>query len=203
MLGPFLARFFECVGKGERGAFTLLARARVEFSQPIPPPPPPLHPTPHTPSPLSLPSSRTGLGFVLPAYLCAKVLAAGGPAEDIRRWATYWTVLAGFTSLEWAVLDRVVWWVPLYPELKVAFIVWLGRGGAGVVWRGLAAPALHSHGPAIDAAACAVREGLASAAATRLGGLGSALRAGAAGAVGRLQAVQAQAAAASAAAGKR
>ena len=112
-------------------------------------------------------------------------------------------MLAGFTTLEWAVLDRTVWWLPLYPELKVASIVWLSRGGAATVWRGLAAPALHTHGPAIDAAAGAVREGLASAAAARLGGLGAALRTGAAGAVGRLQAVQAQAAAASAAAGAK
>jgi len=153
-------------------------------------------------SPLSTPPSihRTGLGFVLPAYLCAKVLAAGGPAEEIRKWCTYWTVLAGFTTLEWALLDRTVFWLPLYPELKVAFIVWLSQGGgAATVWRCLAAPALHTHGPAIDAAAGAVRESLASAAAARLGGWGTSLRATAAGAVGRLQAVQAQAAAASAA----
>jgi hypothetical protein len=199
MLGPFLARFFQCVMFFLRGAFV---HARPSVT------PPTTDPTSipflfSLPSPIPpSPARRTGLGYVLPAYLCAKVLAAGGPAEEIRGWATYWTVFSSFCVLEWLFLDRFLFFLPLFPELKVATVVWLwhpATRGAAVVWRSLAAPALHEHGPKLDAAAGALRDGLASAAAARLGGVGASLRARAAGAVGRLQAVQA--AAASAAAG--
>ena len=91
------------------------------------------------------------------------------------------------------VLDRALFWLPLYAELKVAASVWLwhpATDGAGVVFDQYVVPLLDDHGPAIEGAASAAWATAAAAAGRRAGGLLAAARGGVEGGVAALRGVQ-------------
>mmetsp|Transcript_9301 Transcript_9301/g.56634 ORF Transcript_9301/g.56634 Transcript_9301/m.56634 type:complete len:174 (+) Transcript_9301:3382-3903(+) len=67
-----------------------------------------------------------GLGYVYPAYQCYKTVERreSGGNEELKRWCTYWIILAIFTVSE-GLLDRFVGWMPLYGFAKVGLVVYL------------------------------------------------------------------------------
>jgi receptor expression-enhancing protein 1/2/3/4 len=72
--------------------------------------------------------------------------------EALRGWCIYWTVMALYTAGT-QVSDRFVFWLPMYSEAKVAFVVYLWHPrtqGALYVYDAFVAPFLAKHETAID-----------------------------------------------------
>lgn len=95
------------------------------------------------------PTRSNVLGHIYPAYASYKAVLSGAASEHTQ-WLSYWcgsghrrgirtrpdaaphpavnllcrVVTAVFTLFE-SVADRVISWLPLYWEAKLAFIVWL------------------------------------------------------------------------------
>ena len=72
--------------------------------------------------------------------------------EALRGWCIYWTVMALYTAGT-QVSDRFVFWLPMYSEAKVAFVVYLWHPrtqGALYVYDAFVAPFLARHETAID-----------------------------------------------------
>eukprot|EP00884_Botryococcus_braunii_P018980 jgi/Botrbrau1/5766/Bobra.0134s0034.1 len=91
-------------------------------------------------------------GFVWPAYQSFKSLSQKN-AEETRSWCIYWVVLAIFTFLERVALDRLLFWVPFYYEVKVALVVYLWHpktAGAVYLYSHLLEPFLSKHEAIID-----------------------------------------------------
>merc|ERR1712070_280555 len=63
------------------------------------------------------------VGFVYPAYASFKALEADNHVED-RQWLTYWVVYSCFCLVE-GFLEMVLFWVPFYYPLKLAFLFYL------------------------------------------------------------------------------
>lgn len=65
------------------------------------------------------------LGYVYPAFECYKAVEKNRvEIEQLRFWCQYWIIVAALTVLE-RFGDIFVSWLPLYGEMKVAFIVYL------------------------------------------------------------------------------
>jgi hypothetical protein len=63
------------------------------------------------------------LGVAYPCLSCAKASIQ----EDVdasSQWLTYWVVYAAVKSFE-SLGEWVISWVPMYPEVKLAFVCWL------------------------------------------------------------------------------
>jgi receptor expression-enhancing protein 1/2/3/4 len=91
------------------------------------------------------------LGFVWPAYQCFKAVESND-ADAIREWAVYWLTLAIFTGAE-RLLDMFVFWMPLYYEAKLLFVVWLWHPrskGAVYLYQHSLQPLLLAHEQTID-----------------------------------------------------
>ena len=72
--------------------------------------------------------------------------------EALRGWCIYWTVL-GLYTVGVQIADRFVFWLPMYCEAKVAFVVYLWHPrtqGALYVYDAFVAPFLVKHEPDID-----------------------------------------------------
>lgn len=82
------------------------------------------------------------VGALHPAYLSCKAVRARSP-RDYVRWMMYWVVFAVFLCVE-PLADLVFGCcLPLYAELKIAFVFWLQSGttrGASLVFRKLVLP---------------------------------------------------------------
>eukprot|EP01023_Acetabularia_acetabulum_P065855 TRINITY_DN8776_c0_g3_i1.p1 TRINITY_DN8776_c0_g3~~TRINITY_DN8776_c0_g3_i1.p1 ORF type:complete len:336 (+),score=46.72 TRINITY_DN8776_c0_g3_i1:121-1128(+) len=62
-------------------------------------------------------------GYLWPAYRTYKTLEEG-QYDSTRQWCIYWGVFGTLSVCE-QILDKFLFWVPLYHEFKVAFVVWL------------------------------------------------------------------------------
>eukprot|EP00873_Tetraselmis_striata_P027182 jgi/Tetstr1/447446/TSEL_003705.t1 len=91
------------------------------------------------------------LGYTYPAYKCYKVVEQRR-AEVLREWCIYWLILALWTACE-RVADYVIFWIPMYYEAKVAFVVYLWHPktqGALYLYNTLLRPVLTRHEGTID-----------------------------------------------------
>lgn len=91
------------------------------------------------------------LGYIYPVYCTFKALEKKKP-DGVRTWCEYWVVMAVFTVLE-QVGDMTVFWLPMYNESKVLFVVWLWHQrtqGAAYVYGTVLAPLLQRHETEID-----------------------------------------------------
>lgn len=77
----------------------------------------------------------------------------GSKLVEIRRVLAFWAVHGAFTFAEYFV-DFFVWWIPLYFEAKVLFLLWLVQGnfnGAIFVFDNLICEVFCHHETDIDA----------------------------------------------------
>merc|ERR1719181_112480 len=63
------------------------------------------------------------VGFCYPAFASFKALEANNH-EDDRQWLTYWVVYSCFMMVE-GFLEIILFWVPFYYPLKLAFLFYL------------------------------------------------------------------------------
>lgn len=93
------------------------------------------------------------LGALYPAYLSCKAVRARSP-RDYVRWMMYWVVFAAFLCIE-PLADLVFGCcLPLYAEIKIAFVFWLQSSttrGASLVFRKLVLPEFSRREDDIDA----------------------------------------------------
>lgn len=92
-----------------------------------------------------------GLGYLYPAYQSYKAVKTNDPALHTQ-WLMYWCVSTYFSFVE-AFGDRILSWVPLYYEAKVALLIWLVTPyfkGATKIYDRLLAPYLHQYEKDID-----------------------------------------------------
>mmetsp|Transcript_6033 Transcript_6033/g.10894 ORF Transcript_6033/g.10894 Transcript_6033/m.10894 type:complete len:163 (-) Transcript_6033:204-692(-) len=90
-------------------------------------------------------------GYVYPAYMCYKVLEQRR-VEVLREWCIYWFVLALWTAAE-RIADYVIFWIPLYYEAKVLFVLYLWHPktqGALYLYDSALRPFLSRHERTID-----------------------------------------------------
>ncbi|XP_010246545.1 PREDICTED: putative HVA22-like protein g [Nelumbo nucifera] len=65
------------------------------------------------------------LGYVYPAFECFKTMERNRVEIDqLRFWCQYWVIVALLTALE-RVGDVFISWLPMYGEMKLAFIIYL------------------------------------------------------------------------------
>jgi len=90
------------------------------------------------------------LGCLLPCYRTFKSFSEKD--EDQSAWLTFWMIFAVFSTVE-VLLDMLLWWFPLYYELKVAFVLVLQPtfGNVAAVIYKRAEPKLVAASPSIDA----------------------------------------------------
>ena len=73
---------------------------------------------------LFLPSFMISLaGLVYPAFCSSKAVQE----KDIdmsTQWLAYWMIYTALTTIE-APLSSLLYFIPLYPELKLCFVLWL------------------------------------------------------------------------------
>jgi hypothetical protein len=99
--------------------------------------------------------------------------------EALRGWCIYWTVMALYTAGT-QVSDRFVFWLPMYSEAKVAFVVYLWHPrtqGALYVYDAFVAPFLAKHETAIDRHIDETRVSVGDVVARRARATSSSLRA--------------------------
>merc|ERR1711998_78112 len=63
------------------------------------------------------------VGSVYPAYASFKALENDNHSED-RLWLTYWVVYSSFCLIE-GFLEYILFWVPFYYPIKLAFLFYL------------------------------------------------------------------------------
>ncbi|CAE7938369.1 REEP5 [Symbiodinium sp. KB8] len=91
-----------------------------------------------------------GLGF--PAYQSFKALETKEDHQDDIQWLTYWVVFSSFTVLE-TFVEYIVYFIPFYFALKLAFIVWLmlpGHNNAESLYKNIIRPLLVKYEVVID-----------------------------------------------------
>merc|ERR1712224_1046111 len=94
------------------------------------------------------------VGFVYPAYASFKSLEANDVNED-RLWLTYWVVYSCFCLIE-GFLEYVLFWVPFYYPIKLAFLFYLflpQTKGAMMIYESFLSKALRPYVSMIDSAA--------------------------------------------------
>uniref|UniRef100_A0A7S0Z3J5 Receptor expression-enhancing protein n=1 Tax=Hemiselmis tepida TaxID=464990 RepID=A0A7S0Z3J5_9CRYP len=101
------------------------------------------------------------VGHVYPLYRTFKACNVPDGAASIdgkklvalRRVLAFWAVHGSFTFAEYFV-DWLVWWLPMYYEAKILFLLWLVYGhfeGAVWIFDNLIVEALNQHQGDIDA----------------------------------------------------
>ena len=91
------------------------------------------------------------VGQALPAYKTFKAVEADKP-ELLRKWAIYWLVFAALDAVD-NVTDNVLFWLPLYYEIKLALVVFLWHprfDGATHVYETMLQPLLARHEETVD-----------------------------------------------------
>merc|ERR1712070_148100 len=94
------------------------------------------------------------VGFVYPAYASFKSLESQNTNDD-RLWLTYWVVYSCFCLIE-GFLEYVLFWVPFYYPIKLAFLFFLflpQTKGAMKLYEQFRRPALKPYVSMIDGAA--------------------------------------------------
>merc|ERR1711934_662491 len=94
------------------------------------------------------------VGFVYPAYASFKSLESQNTNDD-RLWLTYWVVYSCFCLIE-GFLEYVLFWVPFYYPIKLAFLFFLflpQTKGAMQLYEKFLRPALKPYVTMIDGAA--------------------------------------------------
>merc|ERR1711990_190955 len=94
------------------------------------------------------------VGFVYPAYASFKSLESQNTNDD-RLWLTYWVVYSCFCLIE-GFLEYVLFWVPFYYPIKLAFLCYLflpQTKGAVQLYEKFLRPALKPYVTLIDGAA--------------------------------------------------
>merc|ERR1719247_3877331 len=110
------------------------------------------------------------VGFVYPAYASFKSLEANDVNED-RLWLTYWVVYSCFCLIE-GFLEYVLFWVPFYYPIKLAFLFFLflpQTKGAMKLYEQFLRPALKPYVTMIDGAATDAINKVQGAASTLAG----------------------------------
>lgn len=91
------------------------------------------------------------VGTVYPGYMSYKAVTTKN-VEEYMRWMKYWTVFSFYTAVEF-VTDIFLSWIPLYYELKIAFVMYLfmpQTRGADTVFTWYLQPLLKEHEGTID-----------------------------------------------------
>ncbi|ETW08332.1 hypothetical protein H310_00942 [Aphanomyces invadans] len=91
------------------------------------------------------------VGFVYPAYMSFKALNTETSGDDTQ-WLTYWVVYSAFNLTE-QITDTLLFWVPMYFFIKIAFLVWCYHPstlGATTIYESLIKPNLAGHVNQID-----------------------------------------------------
>merc|ERR1711977_416766 len=110
------------------------------------------------------------VGFIYPAYASFKSLnskSTDKSTDDDRQWLTYWVVYCCFSLIE-GFLEYILFWVPFYYPIKLAFLFYLflpQTQGAMQIYSKFLQPLLHPYVAIIDGAASAVANKANSAAA--------------------------------------
>merc|ERR1712070_1226549 len=97
------------------------------------------------------------VAVVYPAYASFKSLEAKSESED-RAWLTYWVVYSCFSLIE-GFLEYMLFWVPFYYPMKLAFLFFLflpQTKGAMKLYEQFLRPALKPYVSIIDEAGSAV-----------------------------------------------
>lgn len=69
----------------------------------------------------------TTVEFIYPSYASFKALELSvlhDNHEEAIRWLNYWAIIGIFTAIE-RILHKPLHYIPYYPTLKVAFLLWL------------------------------------------------------------------------------
>ncbi|ETV89733.1 hypothetical protein H257_00899 [Aphanomyces astaci] len=91
------------------------------------------------------------VGFIYPAYMSFKALNTDTAGDDTQ-WLTYWVVYSAFNLTE-QITDTLLFWVPMYFFIKIAFLVWCYHPstlGATTIYESLIKPNLAGHVNQID-----------------------------------------------------
>merc|ERR1712164_181254 len=94
------------------------------------------------------------VGFVYPAFASFKALDSKNEGEE-RNWLIYWVVYSCFCLVE-GFLEYVLFWVPFYYPIKLAFLCYLflpQTKGAVQLYEKFLRPALKPYVTLIDGAA--------------------------------------------------
>uniref|UniRef100_A0A1D1XK12 HVA22-like protein n=1 Tax=Anthurium amnicola TaxID=1678845 RepID=A0A1D1XK12_9ARAE len=93
------------------------------------------------------------LGYAYPSFECFRVLEQNRPEiEQLRFWCQYWIIMGLLTALE-RFGDMFVSWLPLYGEVKLAFIIYLWHPrtkGTWYIYNKFIMPCLASNEPRIS-----------------------------------------------------
>merc|ERR1711881_584194 len=94
------------------------------------------------------------VGFVYPAFASFKALDSKNEGEE-RNWLIYWVVYSCFCLVE-GFLEYVLFWVPFYYPIKLAFLFYLflpQTKGAMMIYESFLSKALRPYVSMIDSAA--------------------------------------------------
>ncbi|CAA6667616.1 unnamed protein product [Spirodela intermedia] len=93
------------------------------------------------------------LGYVYPAFECFRAIERKEPkVEQLLFWCRYWVIMGLLTALE-RFGDMFVSWLPMYGEVKLAFVIYLWHPkteGARHIYREFFFPWLAKHEPHIN-----------------------------------------------------
>ncbi|XP_041711003.1 receptor expression-enhancing protein 1-like isoform X2 [Coregonus clupeaformis] len=98
-------------------------------------------------------------GTLYPAYYSYKAVKSKDVKEYVK-WMMYWIIFALFTTME-TITDIFICWVPLYYELKIAFVLWLlspYTKGSSVLYKKFVHPTLSSKEKDIDDYLCQAKD---------------------------------------------
>lgn len=90
-------------------------------------------------------------GTIYPAYASYKAVKSANVRQYVH-WMMYWVVFALFITIE-TFTDIFISWLPMYYEIKVAFVLWLlspYSRGSGFIYRKFIHPTLSNHEKEID-----------------------------------------------------
>ncbi|KAL8152962.1 hypothetical protein V2J09_010722 [Rumex salicifolius] len=93
------------------------------------------------------------LGYAYPAYGCYKTVEKNKfNIDDLRFWCQYWILMAALSVFE-VFGDIFISWLPLYGEMKLAFIIYLWypkTKGTKYIYEAFVRPVLTNHESEID-----------------------------------------------------
>ncbi|KAK4749912.1 hypothetical protein SAY87_027361 [Trapa incisa] len=93
------------------------------------------------------------VGYAYPAFQCFTALERRGVNNgELRFWCQYWILMALLNMLE-RVADFIISWLPMYGELKLAFIIYLWypkTKGTGYIYEALLRPFITNHETALE-----------------------------------------------------
>ncbi|ORX95863.1 hypothetical protein K493DRAFT_407457 [Basidiobolus meristosporus CBS 931.73] len=90
-------------------------------------------------------------GLLYPAYASYRALDERR-SDELLTWLMFWIVMGLFTAVEF-VADIIIFWVPFYYQLKLAFILWLilpQTQGSTYLYKTFIHPTLIRHESEID-----------------------------------------------------